>query len=303
MSTLRKARVSKRRVNGAGRPGKNGRKGLGKGPGGGGDTTVVTTSEDGFPSRMGVKLCYADYKPFTPSTAVASQVWCANSMFDPDTTGTGGQPYNYDDFAIEYKRYRVRSCEIEAQVSCVATGGRGVTVALVPTNSSTAFTSVFDAMSAPHAQWAFLNGAGNACKKVFRMHWSTKQILGEDWGDRFESLVTTSPGDQWFYQFLAFSNDASTSLGVTATFKLVYHGEFFDRNILTLDTLRTFVADRDAKLMHTSESKGEQKEHSVPDGYELVAVPLKRSPPMVQVEAPSPGPGVGAVKGASRSLK
>lgn len=262
---------------------------------------------------MLVKLKYAQYNPLTPGASVVSQVFRGNSVFDPDQTGSGAQPYNFDDFAIEYKRYRVRACSIDVTFqSGLATTSRGHTVVVVPTNSSTTFSSIVDAMSAPNAKWSTLISSGNASQWRCRMRMTTKQVLGEDWGDRFEALVTADPADPWFFQCLGFSNDATTSAALNVVACLTYEVEFFDRNILTLDGLREFVHKKDeAKARILQESKdGKNSVHEpltplvVPEGYEMVPVPLRRQPAL-QVESPAiAGPGqFQAAKGGSRSLK
>jgi len=290
MSTLRKSRVKGMR-----------RESKRKSPGGGGPTVIDSTGTGGFAPRMLVKLKYAQYTPLSPSASVVSQIYRANSVFDPDFTGTGGQPYNFDDFAIEYKRYRVRACSIDVTFqSGLASTSRGCTVVVVPTNSSTAFSSIFDAMSAPNARWSTLISQGNASQWRCRMRMTTKQVLGEDWGDRFEALVSADPSDPWYFQLLGFSNDATTNAALNIVACLTYEVEFFDRNILTLDAMRHYVADKDAKLMRPLESKEEHKD-GCPEGYELVAVPLRRAPgaPMIQVD----GPGIQATPKKAASSK
>jgi len=286
-------------------------------PGSAGPSTTVTSSTGGFPSRMRVKLVYSQYNPESASASVVSQIFRGNSVYDPDQTGTGGQPYNFDDFAIEYKRYRVRACTIHVEFVCHTAGGRGATVVVVPTNSSTAFTSVYDAMAAPHAKSALLTGLGNGTKTRVTMRRTTKQVLGEDWGDRFEALVTADPADPWYYQILVFSNDASTTLGVTVLAKLTYDVEFFDRNILTLDFLRKFVADRDAKhdagpgcikngtppgpgSSSSAVCAGSTRESKEPDGQFIVGqLPLAAPAPRAAVPSPTPPTPPGLCSGVS----
>lgn len=51
---------------------------------------------------------YSDVYSFTLATVTGnSQIMNLNSLFDPDRTGTGHQPYGYDQIAALYNRYRV----------------------------------------------------------------------------------------------------------------------------------------------------------------------------------------------------
>lgn len=51
----------------------------------------------GFPKSKAVKLRYVEYFSMNPATGIpAVQVYSANGMYDPNITGTGHQPSNYD---------------------------------------------------------------------------------------------------------------------------------------------------------------------------------------------------------------
>jgi hypothetical protein len=218
---------------------------------------------------MRVKLVYAQSNAqSTTTTSIATQVFRANSVFDPDLTGTGAQPYNFDDFAIEYLRYRVRACKIHVQIINGTNLARGLTTVLAPTNVSTAFTTIEDAMSTPHAKWTQTTGIGNGVKANLSLHRTTRQVLGEDWGDRFEALVTTNPGDPWYYQICSRSNDGATSSSFHIESRLIYDVEFFDRNVLTIDFLRKFLAARDARDKERKSPGASllSVTHALPDG-------------------------------------
>jgi hypothetical protein len=66
------------------------------------------------------------------------------------------------------------------------------------------------------------------------MSHTTKEILGEDWGDRHEALVSANPADPWFYNIRITADDGATP-DVYLRTELVYDVEFFDMNTLTLD--------------------------------------------------------------------
>jgi len=51
---------------------------------------------------------YSDFQSFTLATLVGTQqLYRMNSLFDPDKTGAGHQPYGYDQITPLYLRYRV----------------------------------------------------------------------------------------------------------------------------------------------------------------------------------------------------
>ena len=70
------------------------------------------------------KLRYVDTISINPgSAAIASHVFRANSIFDPDSTGTGHQPLMRDEYALLYDNYRVISSKIK--VTLVTSGVAG----------------------------------------------------------------------------------------------------------------------------------------------------------------------------------
>lgn len=63
-----------------------------------------------------------------------------NSLFDPDRSYTGHQPYGFDQLAALYKKYRVDRCDCDIQL--VNVGGEDVSLLYVsvPSNETTDYT-------------------------------------------------------------------------------------------------------------------------------------------------------------------
>lgn len=68
----------------------------------------------GFPTKLMVRLKYVEHVSLNPAAgAAAIQVYRANSLFDPNFTGIGHQPSNYDKIATIYDRYSVVGAKIK----------------------------------------------------------------------------------------------------------------------------------------------------------------------------------------------
>lgn len=68
----------------------------------------------GVPDYHTAKLTYFDRRFITwTTTGLGTTVLRLNSIFDPDLSGVGHQPYGRDHFAGIYKYYRVLSCDVE----------------------------------------------------------------------------------------------------------------------------------------------------------------------------------------------
>jgi len=72
----------------------------------------------GFPETKTVKLKYCDYFTIDPQTggSLGSYLFRANSIYDPNYTGTGHQPLGYDQWAGLYNHYTVISSKINISI-------------------------------------------------------------------------------------------------------------------------------------------------------------------------------------------
>lgn len=90
---------------------------------------------DPFSARTVCIMRYSTNVNLDATTSVnATYVFRANSIFDPDYTGTGHQPYGHDQYAAIYENYRVKSCTIVA--SSGSTGSNNLLGVCVRATSS-----------------------------------------------------------------------------------------------------------------------------------------------------------------------
>lgn len=71
-----------------------------------------------FPPTRGYRLVYEQDGALnvgTSGTIGSEQVFNLNSLYDPDKTGTGHQPYGYDALQVAYNRYKVHGCLVELE--------------------------------------------------------------------------------------------------------------------------------------------------------------------------------------------
>ncbi len=95
------------------------------------------------PDKHRCLLQYADKFAFTSGTAGifgTEQVMNLNSLFDPDNTGTGHQPYGFDQMATFYARYKVNAVSVKMTWNQPAVSG-GVVAYLVEPAASLSLTS------------------------------------------------------------------------------------------------------------------------------------------------------------------
>jgi len=80
-----------------------------------------------FPLRIKRTLRYAQTNVIdVPNFGTSAQVFRANSLFDPDFTGTGHQPNGFDQLMVAYNHFTVVSARIEVRVVQAGTGGGSI---------------------------------------------------------------------------------------------------------------------------------------------------------------------------------
>jgi len=207
--------------------------------------TVQYSLTGGYPDRSRVRLKYVTNILY--NTAVGqTQVFSGNGLYDPDVTGTGGQPYNYDEWAAAYSRYYCRGSTIKVTVLNL---GSSVTTAsfvflCVPrhTTTSVATTGYLDAIAAPYAKYIAL-GSGAAVSgsngRVLVHTMSSQKMFGQKF-DAYtainEQVISSQPVHQWYWHLDTHALDDSAFQGARGLVEITYDVDFFDRTELTLDS-------------------------------------------------------------------
>jgi len=120
-----------------------------------------------------------------------------NSVFDPNRTGIGHQPYGHDTFATLYNRYRVISCGYRIQAVQTATGAP-IQLAVQPANEILLPGTVSEMKENPRSKYVtvapgaaavYLKGKVYLPSLVGR---SKSQYMSDD---RYQAQVGASPSE------------------------------------------------------------------------------------------------------------
>lgn len=162
--------------------------------------TTIQSPRNGFINPR----CLSTFKynqtiSFTVASAAAGQnVFKLNGMFDPDTTGTGHQPYGFDQMLNIYQRYVVLRTRVI--VSFSPSSDRlmvGITAASTVTTSVTDLATFSLAAESPHSQSKALSFGGGP-PAVMRASYATNLLLGTTRtqmmaDDLFQGTTSTDP--------------------------------------------------------------------------------------------------------------
>jgi hypothetical protein len=190
----------------------------------------------GIPAKKRMILKYDQFNGYATGVATRRQVYRGNSLFDPDFTGTGGQPYNFDDWALLYNRYRVHACGIRVSVASNVAPAQNWGLVVCPSNASTSIAPA-DMIAAPGSKSVALGASyTSGLPAVLELHITTKSVLGDLMREGLQAQVTASPADPWFFHIVIFADDGTdTTWAGYLKAELFFDVEFFDRNTETLD--------------------------------------------------------------------
>jgi len=166
-------------------------------------TVNVNRSLQPFSQRYITKMKYAEQiTQIGPGLGGLTQFQMnLNSIFDPNRTGTGHQPYGHDTLATIYNRYRVISCSYV--ISALGTGGTNgdaySIIGALPANESIAVTGGLSEVQ-ENPRCSFITQAPNAPLKVLKGKVDIASLVGRSKSqymsdDRYQATYGSSPNE------------------------------------------------------------------------------------------------------------
>jgi len=178
-------------------------------------------------------ICKMKYCETVTTGGTGAYQFNLNSIFDPNRTGVGHQPYGHDQLQTLYNRYRVISCGYRIQ-GVQAYNSIPIQVAAHPANEIVTPTTISEAKENPRTKYmtispgapaAYLSGKVYLPSLVGR---NKAQYMADD---RYQATFGTSPGELAILNIKTQTlSDVDTSF--TLNVLLEYTVEVFDVNSL-----------------------------------------------------------------------
>lgn len=191
-------------------------------------------------TKYTAKLKYVS--TFSMSTGAAGimgtqQTMSLNSLFDPDQTGVGHQPYGFDQLAALYNRYRVFACKVEliwttigatAEMCCayiINPDVGGLAISGISTDRAVELPMISSTVLSP-------SGRDRVTKQTFytplhKVFGIKKATLVND--DKYQALVTADPLTQGFLNFAVGSYSGAAGETCSCQVVMTFYAQFFDR--------------------------------------------------------------------------
>lgn len=176
--------------------------------------------------RYITKMKYSDV--FTLSSSNGwNYYFNINSLWDPNRTGVGHQPYGFDQLAGLYNRYRVIST---SYVVSGYAGGSVIRMAVLPSNEVVIPSTMSYICENPRAKFAIQIPGGNTKLLTGKVY--IPSLVGRNKtqymaDDRYQAQVDASPGELALLGVFASDiGDVTTTVQCTITMEFTV--EFFD---------------------------------------------------------------------------
>lgn len=195
-----------------------------------------------FPSRTIRKLRYStNFSLSNAVGAVASYVFAANGLYDPDITGTGHQPMGFDQLMLSYNHYVVTHARI--LLTFRNTTSDTVTVAVTAQANNTPITVIDQILeSGLLAMTTLTPKATDDSIQLIELRMDVARFLGrrflEDDGDTTGS-VTTNPLELEYFHVQAWDSAGKATL-VQVDCVIEYTALFNEPRILTTSLQKQF---------------------------------------------------------------
>lgn len=186
----------------------------------------------GVPQKSRRKLTYSETINLTSSSGVLSNyVFTGNGLFDPNATGTGHQPYGYDQLSIIYNNYRVIGAKCHVDIVNNGTQTAIQHVGCVAAKSAVFPTLVLSTMyEKGRGKHMAMLGANSRDRFKTTISASTKSIWAvKDIADdvKFSATTIANPTNLWYFHIFNQSVNTTTT-GVWANVVIEYMVEYFN---------------------------------------------------------------------------
>jgi len=161
---------------------------------------------DPFPAKIRVRMRYSEVVAIDATVGFPGHyLFLANSIYDPNYSGTGHQPMGRDTYATLYNHYRVASSKITVTPTTAWNGSFGVGLS-DDTTTSTEFDGIVENKG---TKWAMNSSAGGAKPQVtnyFNANYYTDSYSG------MSALVGANPTETMIFDVFCRGPDKTSDL-------------------------------------------------------------------------------------------
>jgi len=173
-------------------------------------------------------ICKMKYSETFNAAAISPYVRLnLNSIFDPNRSGIGHQPYSHDTMATLYNRYRVISC---SYVVRALSSTDALRFGALPANEAISWTTMSEFVENPRAKFRHTYPAGK--QEVLRGNVYLPSLVGRTKAqymadDRYQATMGSDPSELAILNIFG-QNFVDGNVQIFYTVELTYTVELFD---------------------------------------------------------------------------
>lgn len=192
-------------------------------------TQVKLIGPSPVPSKYIIKMKYVETYQQTLTAAIPNTYsWNINSIYDPNESGTGHQPYGHDTLQTMFNRYRVFACKWRVTIFPISTTSNFQMV-VTPSNDNSTPSDTDQVSERPRAVTKLVNYLGGQ-PTVFKGKISLPRLQGQTSrqyrnNENTQAQFGTNPSERCYLNIHALS---SSNLTYRAHVMLIYYVECFD---------------------------------------------------------------------------
>ncbi len=207
-----------------------------------------------FASKTTRRLRYSSNFGLTATSGiVASYVFAANGLFDPDITSTGHQPMGFDQLMLSYNHYCVLSSKIIVTAKNIL--GSTPVISITAQANSTPITVIDQIIESGMSERTTLESkAVSGSVKTIQLMSTTRRFEGKPMPINDPNLcgdVGNNPAELQYYHVQLW-DAAGTTSQVTCDVVLEFRAVFFEPRILT----ESLSGQLKRMILHESKSAG-----------------------------------------------
>lgn len=187
--------------------------------------------------RTIVRMKYAEQVSMSASGGIpAKQLFNLNSIYDPNRTGLGHQPYGHDTFQGLYNRYRVISVSWNITIQSVAS--EIITLCVLPCNEENSTLSLELMRESPRCRYIVQGCGAGQTTRTLKGRISLPSLVGRTRAqymadDRYQSQFANSPSELAVLHCFAGNTGGSITGPCVMSVVLTYTVECFDPHQLS----------------------------------------------------------------------
>jgi hypothetical protein len=190
-------------------------------------TDALASLRVGFPVNRMVKMRYSGYAALSGTSGVLNKhTWSCNNIFDPDVTGTGGQPLGHDEWSSFYTNYVVHQSTIKVTMLPGAAQTIPVIVGVRTEAADTSWSDYDRLVENDQNSYTVLNPSTAVPAFVRRQSYDAKRFFNlvdvKDNETRLGAAFGAGPSDQAYFCVWGQALDKGTTWAAHVHVEITY---------------------------------------------------------------------------------